>query len=804
MRNGANHLYEFGPYRLDPTRNLLFLGSQPVPLTSKAFETLLLLVEHSDQDVSKEELMTKLWPDTFVEEANLVQHISMVRKALGETPQDRRYIITLPGRGYRFAEKVRTVSRDGTDPPGNGTPPSAAIEQRNELPKPEILPLRHVRRRHLLAIFGSVTVVALLAVSLFILHRHKSIALRETDTIVIADFANSTGDPVFDDTLKTALNVSLRQSPFLNVLPDSEVAKNLRLMTLPANTKITTEVASQLCQRAGSKAYVAGAIANLGSEYVLGLKAMNCQNGDTLVEEQSTVASKEKVLAELGKEATKLRQALGESLATVQRFDVPLAEATTPSLDALKAFSTGRKIFREKGVDASLPYMQHAIELDSNFAMAYMAVGFEYGSLGEVERAKEYFTKAFESREHASEREKMAIAASYYTYATGEVDKAIQAYQRAIESYPRDGALYLNLSVNYAAQGHYEKAAETARQGMRTGPDQRRYRECLSTDALALQHFDEVRQISRDAESRKWDDDGVHGNLYGLAFIQGDSNAMAEQQRWFASKQEYESYGLELASATEAYAGHLIKARELAKHAIDSARGVDNKESAAIWQANEALTEAAYGNQAEARRLATEALKLAPSSQGAESETALALAMTNDTVKADSLAKDLAKRFPLDTQMQSLWLPAVQAQLALNGKNPADALNDLQSASAIEFGNIPFGNNISCLYHVYLRGQSYLAAGQGKSAAPEFQKILDNNSIVWNCWTGALAHLGVARANALEFKTLTGAEADAARARALAAYKDFLTLWKDADSDIPILKEAKIEYSKLQQLPSKL
>jgi eukaryotic-like serine/threonine-protein kinase len=798
MSNGANRLYEFGPYRIDPSRNLLLRGSQPVPLTSKAFETLLTLVEHSDQDVSKEELMRKLWPDTFVEEANLVQHISMVRKALGETPHDRRYIITLPGRGYRFAEKVRTLSREGTDSPGRYASSSGVMGQTKELLVPGISTLAQVRRRRWLAIFGITAAAVLLAIWLSIVHRHRSMALKEADSVVVADFANSTGDPIFDDTLKTALNISLRQSPFLNVLADSEVAKTLQLMTLPANTRLTPEVARQLCQRAGSKAYIAGAIASLGSEYVLGLKAVDCQTGETLVQEQSTAASKEKVLGELGKAATKLRGEVGESLATVQRFDIPLAEATTPSLEALKAYSTGRKVFREKGPAASLPYMQHAIELDSNFAMAYLAIGFEYASLGEGERAKEYFTKAYETREHASEREKMGITASYFTYATGEVDKAIQTYQRAIESYPRDGSHYLNLSVNYAAEGQYDKAAEAARQGMRIGPDQRRYRECLSDYALALQHLDESRQISRDAEARKLDDSGVHASLYAVAFIQADSAAMAEQLNWFAGKPEYENYGLALASDTEAYAGRVGKARELTKQAVASAKRVDNKESGAIWLANAALLEAAYGNEGETRRLGAEALKLAPAGQGAESETALAFAMTGDTWRAESLAKDLAKRFPLDTQMQSLWLPSVQAQLALENKSPDAAISDLQAALHIEFGNIPFGNNISCLYHVYLRGQAYLAAGQGGAATAEFQKILDHSGIVQNCWTGALAYLGVARANALQSKTLQGAEADAARVRALAAYKDFLTLWKDADPDIPILKQAEAEYGKLQ------
>jgi outer membrane PBP1 activator LpoA protein len=285
--------------------------------------------------------------------------------------------------------------------------------------------------------------------------------------------------------------------------------------------------------------------------------------------------------------------------------------------------------------------------------------------------------------------------------------------------------------------------------------------------------------------------------LYALAFLGSDAASMAEGQKWFTGKPE-ENPGLALASDTEAYAGHLGKARELTKRAVDSAIRADSKETGAVWQAIAAQREAAYGNAAEARQSAAEALKLAPTSQGAGVEAALAFAMAGDTARAESLTQDLGKRYPLDTQMQSLWLPAIQAKLALNKKNPAAALNTLQAASPIELGQIQFVANISCLYHVYVRGEAYLAAGQGSAAAAEFQKILDHSGIVWNCWTGALAHLGVARANALEAKTAQGADADAARVRALAAYKDFLALWKDADSDIPILKESKAEYAKLQ------
>jgi hypothetical protein len=313
-----------------------------------------------------------------------------------------------------------------------------------------------------------------------------------------------------------------------------------------------------------------------------------------------------------------------------------------------------------------------------------------------------------------------------------------------------------------------------------------------------LQRFEEARQLMQEAQARKLDDEILHNTLYALAFLGADSAAMAEQQQWFAGRPDYENVGLALASDTEAYGGHMEKARELTKRAVDSAIRADNKESGAVFRANAAIEQAAYGFAPDARKSGLEALKLAPASQGAESESALAFAMAGDTARANSLAQDLGKRFPLDTQMQSLWLPAIQAQLALDKKNPASALTALQAASPIELGQLSFVINISCLYHVYLRGEAYLAAGQGSAAAAEFQKILDHSGIVWNCWTGALAHLGVARANALQSRTSQGADADAARVRALAAYKDFLTLWKDADPDIPILKEAKAEYAKLQ------
>ena len=390
------------------------------------------------------------------------------------------------------------------------------------------------------------------------------------------------------------------------------------------------------------------------------------------------------------------------------------------------------------------------------------------------------------------------IASYYYRTVTGELDKAVQTLQEEIETYPRESGAYFRLGIEYSLLGQYEKAVEVTKQALRLSPDSSVIYPNLANYILALQRFDEARQIIRDGQARKIDTFIFHNSLYALAFLGNDSAAMAEQQQWFVGKPE-EDFGLALASDTEAYGGRLPKARELTKRAVDFAMRADNKEEGAIWQANAALSEAAFGNATEARQSATEALKLASASQGAEVESALAYGMAGDTARAESLAQDLGKRFPLDTQMQSLWLPAIHAQLALGRKDPAAALKDLQAASSpLELGGIAFVANISCLYPTYVRGQAYLAAGQGTAAAAEFQKILDHSGIVWNCWTGALANLGVARANALRSRTSQGADADLARTRALAAYKDFLTLWKDADPDIPILKEAKAEYAKLQ------
>jgi tetratricopeptide (TPR) repeat protein/predicted Ser/Thr protein kinase len=645
---------------------------------------------------------------------------------------------------------------------------------------------------------AGVLLAGLIAGGLYYRSRQRQ-RLTEKDTIVLADFANTTGEKVFDATLDQALSIALNQSPFLNVLSGDTVRRTLQSMARSPDTILVPEIARELCERAGSRVYIAGSIASLGNQYVVGLKAVNCRTGGVLAQEQVTAASKEKVVGALNNAATKLRGELGESLASLQKFDLPLEDATTSSLQALEAFSTGQAAFRKNGEAAAIPYHLRAIELDPNFALAYLSLGSDYVSLGETTRASAYYSKAFELRNHTSRRENMEITAAYYSYDTGELDKAERALYNLLANYPRLWEPHEDLGNVYTSEGLYAKGSEEYREAISLSGEAAAKYTNLANSLLALQRFDETRHVLEDAQARKLDEYLFHMQWYALAFLKGDPQGMTDQQRWFAGRPEVEYDGLALASDTEAYAGHLKKSRELTRQSVDLAIRSDSKESGAILEENGALREAAFGNATEAKRLAAKGLKLAPESQAVQEEAALALATIGDTSQPSSLMKKLQERYPLDTQVHALWLPPIRAQLALHGNDPAAALAALPDIGAMELGQISFLNNISCLYPTYTRGNAFLAAGRGASAANEFQKIVDHSGIVWNCWTGALTHLGLARANALQTRTSQGAEAASARLRALAAYRDFLALWKEADPDIPLLKQAESEYAKLQR-----
>jgi len=638
-------------------------------------------------------------------------------------------------------------------------------------------------------------VVTGVGVRLYLRHLQTS-RLTDQDTIILADFTNSTGDPIFDYTVRSGFNIALRQSPFFNILFGGKINSTLRLMGQPANAPLVPAVVTEVCRRLGSKVYITGSIISRGDAYSVAVKVVNCQTGNVIAQERADAKGKENVLDAVGDTAARLRLDLGESQASVRQLNVPLKQAATPSIEAFREYVIGIRALSEKGEAASLPHELRAIELDPNFALAYVLAGQDCANGAcPAEKATEYLGRAFELQDHATVSGRYDIEQSYYVFVTGELDKAAASFERELSTYPRDFSALTNLNLVYSELGRYEKAVEMARQAIPLDPSDGRLYANLAHAFLGLQRFDEAKETLKTAVQQKPDNDSNHELLYGLAFLAHDGQAMAEQSAWFKRVPDYEHQAYTLDADTAAYAGRLHQAREQTSRAVDAAKRLDN-EVAGTWLNIAALREAAFGNFTQARLAANQALKLAPGAESIELQAALALATAGDAAQAESLAHDLSKRFALDTQVQSLWLPTIEAQLALNKKNPAAAIERLKVAEPVELAFVPFTFN-TCLYPAYVRGQANLGAGNGEAAAANFQKILDHSGIVTNCHTGALAHLGLARANALQAQTQQGAGANAARAKSRAAYRDFLALWKNADPDIPILKEAKAEYARL-------
>ena len=617
------------------------------------------------------------------------------------------------------------------------------------------------------------------------LRSHSTVALTEKDTIVLADFANTTGDAVYDDTLKQALAVDLEQSPFLNVLADNKVSETLKLMGRAPAGRITQEVAREICLRTGSKAVLAGSIASLGTHYAIGLKAVNCQSGDPLGVVQAEADSREHVLKAVGEATASLREKLGESLTSVQKFDKPLEEATTPSLEALQAYTKGQRTYLENQ-PGSIPFFKRAVEFDPNFARAYASLGRAYANQGQASPALENIKKAYELRERASEREKFYIASQYYLEVTGEMEKANQLYQQWLESYPRDYLPYANLAYDYTVTGQYEKGTEVGREAIRLRPDSPLLYGNLGELYIALNRIDEAKSVFDEALAHKLEDANLRQGIYVLGFEQNDAAVMRQQMTWATGRSGVEDSFLSMQADTEAYFGRLDKSRELARKAADMARHNDAKETAALWEANEAVREAEFGNLAQARQLANSSMAVAPG-RDVQIVAALAFARDGEAGRTQELVNTLNTAFPVGTMMQNYWLPTLRAMLELNRGNAAKAIEMLQGTANYEFGS-PSPFQPSTMYPIYVRGQAYLTAHDGGAAAAEFQKMIDHRSISWNFPLGALAHLGLGRAYTLSGDT----------AKSKTAYQDFFALWKDADPDIPILKEAKAEYAKLK------
>ena len=676
----------------------------------------------------------------------------------------------------------RAIPAAGSTP----TPAPAAVSDSasSGVKVAEVPPARGNKLRKIMLPVSLVAIAAVVAAVVYFRPRPAP-RLTEKDTIVLADFDNSTGDSVFDGALKQALAVDLGQSPFLNVLSDRKVNETLRLMGRVPNDRVTREVAQEICLRTGSKALLAGSISRLGNEYVVGLEAVSCGTGDSLAKEQADATTKEDAVKALSKAASSLRAKLGESRASVQKFDVPI-EATTPSLEALKTFSMGVTTQNMKGDAEAVPFLRRAIELDPNFAMAYARLGVSYANLGQPSLAAENLKKAYELREHVSERERFHITADYYRFATGELEKEAQTYELWIQSYPRDPIPYINLGANYSNFGDYQKSLQATQEGQKLDPNSINTSGNLVEDLIALNRLDEAKATIDQALARGIDGGYLRLVMYYLDFLLGDTTRMEQELTWAAGKPGDEDPLLSAQSDTDAYYGRLNKARDFSRRAVDSAVRAESKETAALWQVNAALREAEFGNPAQAKSGVAAALALAPG-RDVNVLGALALARAGEGARARSIVEALQKGNPSNTVLKLYWLPTLNAAIELDSRNPAQALVTLEATAPYELGG-PAPMQLGTLYPAYLRGEAYLRQGNGTSAAAEFQKLLDHRGLTVNFPLGALAHLQLGRAYALS--------GDSTKARS--AYQAFFALWKDADPDVSILKDAKAEFEKLK------
>ena len=826
----THELLRFGVFELNLTTEELRKSGTLLKLSPQPFKLLAFLVRRSGQIVTREDIQRQLWGgETYVDFEQGMNHcIKQIRSALSDSADRPLYVETIPRRGYRFLAPVvsKTIlapaprvieSQSGIQssiavPAIRPVPESLAIKPATQPAEPAMgqnskeagraavtVPVAEKAsaadpgpessekpRRWILWVALAAAVIVLIgAIAGFLYWRSRnSTVLTERDTIVLADFDNTTGEPVFDSALKQALSVDLEQSPFLNVLPEQRVQEQLRFIGLPADARISEDVARQICQRAASKAVLLGSISGVGGRYKIGLNAIDCSTGDSLGSEQADAGSRRQVLNALGKAARAMRAKLGESLASLQKYDTPVEQATTPSLDALKAYSLGMKKAATEGYAAAVPYFKSAIELDPNFAMAYARLAVEYFNLNQPTLAAENATKAFQLREHTSEREKLYITSHYHDLATGDAGEIVAAYQLLQQDYPREPSSYMNLNSWYNAIGKYEQALMEAQNALQLDPGNvTNYHNLIVTD-IDLNRLDDAQKALQEASARKLADPALLPDFYEVAFLRGDTAEMARQVAAAAGQTGTEDILLALQSDTEAYYGRLTKARELSQAAQGSALHAEANETAALWQLAGALHEAELGDARVARSDAAAALASSPG-KNVRILAALVLARSGDCKRAQALADELAKQYPSDTIVNDYWVPTIWAAVAIDQKNPTAALAALRATAPYETGSPSPG---IAFYPVYLQGLAYLQQGQGEQAAAQFQKMLSYRGVILNIPIAALAHLQLARAEAMSGNN----------AAAKKAYGDFLALWKEADPDLPIFKQAQLEAAKMQ------
>jgi serine/threonine protein kinase/tetratricopeptide (TPR) repeat protein len=631
------------------------------------------------------------------------------------------------------------------------------------------------------AVAAALLIAALIGGGLFF-RSHRANALTEKDTVVLADFVNTTGDSVFDGTLKQGLAVQLEQSPYLNLLRESRIRDALRFMGRPPDTRLSNDVAREICMREGAKAMLTGSIASLGTHYVITLSALNAQTGDVLAREEKEAESKEQVLKSLDQAASSLRGKLGESIGSVQKFATPLEQATTSSLEALQAFSLGQAEHQRLEDAKAIPHLKRAVELDPNFALAHATLGVAYNNLTQQGLADSFITKAFDLKERASERERLYISSHYYDIVTGDLGKAIEIYEQWVQTYPRDAAPRDNLALRYQAIGQQEKALASSSEAMRIDPKDVYASQNVADAYERLNRFDEARAVAEQAAAQNMGR-SVHFTLFDLAFIRGDEAAERHELELAAGKPD-EPIMLLIHAHAECSMGRLERARDAFTQSESASQRLGYKEFNGIIQAEQAQCEAELGNRKEARQEISDALALSED-RGTRTNVMQLLARTGDTARSQKVADDLVRDYPADTLLNKVFVPLAQATSDLQRNQPAQAVARLETARPYELGSDP----ASAHYWVnYIRGEAFLGSKQGANAAAEYQKILDHRGVAPLDVTYNLSHLGLGRAYALQGNTTA----------AKSAYQDFFAAWKDADPDLPVLKQAKAEYEKLR------
>jgi DNA-binding winged helix-turn-helix (wHTH) protein/tetratricopeptide (TPR) repeat protein/TolB-like protein len=784
-------VYLFEGYELDEENFTLSHLGERVALEPKSLRVLLLLVARRGKLIEKDAMLEAVWKDTFVEESTLTRAIALIRKQLGDDPRHPRFIETVPTLGYRFIAPI-----DVPSPPANlpaqwdpaVTPIETAAPEKRVEPAVTSTPLKFLKRPLIKWVVASTILLLVSAIALRLVVERKH-ALTEKDTIVLSDFANSTGDPVFDGTLHQGIMVQLEQSPFLSLISEERIQHTLTLMGRPTGGALTAAVAREVCQRLASTAVLEGSIAKLGSQYVLGLRAVDCRDGEVLDAEQMEAATKEDVLNVLSQIASSFRRRVGESRSMVRKHDTPLVEVMTPSLEALKIYSAGWKSLSSTGPATALPLFLRATEIDPQFAMAHAMLGRAYGDIGETVLSVKSTSRAYELRGHVSDQERFFITTSYDMVVTGNLERARQSCEAWEQTYPRELKPHIFLSgIIYPVLGRYEEAVQESKKAIEADSSFAISYNVLAGSYQALNQLQEAEQTLRQASGHSLEIPESLLNRFQLAFIRGDQATMKSISTTALKESSVEDAIVEQEAFAAAYVGYMQEAIRKSQHAVDLAQQSSESDRAAMYEAGAALREGFFGEASAAREYAAAALRLSRS-RDAEYGVAFALVLAGDQSQAVTLAADLERRFPEDTAVRFNYTPTLRALLALNHGEASRAVDLLQVSMPYELGEPPsnFFGYYGALYPVYVRGEAYLTLKRGPEAVREFEKIIDHQGIVVSDPIGALAHLQLGRALVLS--------GDAIKAKA--AYLDFLTIWKGAEPGIPILTRARAEYTNL-------